>query len=112
MKNVTVSKIVPTNPVLLSYVDRIKSWDSEGKIKLVQDDHIIPFYALYYDAIFFGAGTIEFDKDKSLATVDMINGSMFDYNKIQTEAENKFEEIISKEFGTKEVKFSYVKKRV
>ena len=110
MKNVTISRIEPTNPVLLTYIDKIRSWDKEGTIKLVKDNHIEPFYALYYNATFFGAGTIELDKDNSLAKVALVNGRA-DYDKIQNITENKFHQLIEKEFGTSDVEFSYVKKR-
>lgn len=111
MKNVTVSRIDPTNPALLSYVDRIRAWDKEGTINLARNKNVEPFYALYYDAVFFGAGIIELDKENSIAKVEMINASMNDYDKIQSVAENKFEEIISKEYKTDDILFSYVKKR-
>lgn len=111
MKDITVTKIIPTNPVLLSYVDKIRSWDKEGKMKLVQDEHVVPFYALFYDATFFGAGTIEFDKENSVAKVAMINAKMDTYNQIKKEAENKFQELLTSEFNTKKVEFCYIKKR-
>lgn len=111
MKDITVSKIEPTNPVLLSYIDRIKAWDKEGNIKLERNKHIDPFYALYYDATFFGAGMLLLDRENSVAMVEMINASMDDYNEIQNVAETKFQELIAKEYGTDKVNFSYVKKR-
>ena len=110
MKNVTISRIEPTNPVLLTYVDKIKSWDKEGQIKIVKDNHIEPFYALYYNATFFGAGTIELDKTSSVARVALVNGRN-DYDKIQNVTENKFQQLIEQEFGTNDIEFSYVKKR-
>ena len=110
MKNVTISRIEPTNPVLSAYVDRIKSWDKEGTIKIEKNNHIEPFYALYYDATFFAAGTVELDKESSKAKVSLVNGRS-DYDKIQSVTENKFYQLVANEFGTDKVEFSYVKKR-
>ena len=109
MKNLFISKIEPTNLVATFYVDKIKSWDKEGNFKLVKDDHVVPFYALYYNATFFGAGTIELDRANSLAKIALVN-SRSDYDKIQTVTETKFQQLVEKEFGTKDVEFSYVKK--
>ncbi len=111
MKNVTISRIEPSNPVLLTYIDKIKAWDKEGTIKLVKDNHVEPFYALYYNATFVGAGTIELDKENSLAKVALVNGCEDYYDKIQGVAERKFHQLVEQEFGTSDVEFSYVKKR-
>jgi len=111
MKNVTISKIEPTNPVISSYIDKINEWDKEGIVQLKRENHIIPFYALYYNTKFLAAGTIEFDKEKSKAKVAMVNGSYFDYEYIQNAAINNFQNLVEKEFGTNDIEFRYVKKR-
>ena len=111
MKNLTISRIEPTNPVVLSYIDKVNEWDKEGTIQLRKDNHIIPFYALYYDATFLAAGTIEFDKVNSKAKVAMVNGSHFYYDDIQAAAISKFERLVENEYGTNDIEFSYAKKR-
>ena len=110
MKNITISRIEPSNPILLTYVDKIKSWDKEGTMKIIKNNHVQPFYALYYNATFFGAGTIELDKEHSLAKVALVN-SRSDYEKIQNVTESKFHQLVAQEFGTNDIEFSYVKKR-
>ena len=111
MKDITISKIDASNPVLLSYIDKIKSWDKDENLMLVKEKCIVPFYALYYDAKFFGAGTIEFDKENSRVKVAIINSGLFSNKMIQTETISRFEKIINNDFKTCDVEFSYIKKR-
>ena len=111
MKNLTISRIDPTNPVLATYVDKIKSWDEEGIIQITKDDNVVPFYALYYDAIFCGAGTIEFDRENSKAKVAMVNGYAYKNTELQFLAISQFEKLVSEQYGTHNIDFSYVKKR-
>lgn len=111
MKNITISKIEPANPVLLFYIDKIKSWDKEGELKLFKGEQILPFYALYYNAKLFGAGTIEFDKEKSKVKVSIVNGGLFSNNILQTEAISGFENIVDSEYDANNIEFSYIKKR-
>lgn len=111
MKNLTISKIEPTNPAVAFYVDRIKAWDEEGTVQIMEDNHLLPFYALYYNATFFGAGTIQLDKETSKAKVAMVNGYAYKNIELQAAAISAFESLVTNNYGTVDIDFSYVKKR-
>ena len=112
MKNITISRIDATNPVVRDYVDAIKSWDNSNGINVEKDNKIIPFYAIYFNARFLAASTISFDKEKSLVQISMINNSNSFYSSlVEDEAQIELENIALSQYQPKNIEFSCVKKK-
>ena len=112
MKNLTISRIDATNPVVRDYVNVIKSWNSDSEINVEKDNKILPFYAIYFNARFLAAGTISFDKETSVAQIAMINNSSSFYSSIiENEAQLGLESIALNEYQPKNIEFNRVKQK-
>lgn len=110
MKAIGIAKIQLENPILASYVKRINSWDEEGRFNIVNDNQVIPFYAIYLDDEFLGASIMQFDEETSNVNILMINGSNQHYERIQEESTKQLTDIAMEQYNAKRVQVKHVKK--
>jgi hypothetical protein len=87
MESIGISQIQLTDPMLVHYVNTIKSWDKEGKFQVITNNQIEPLYAIYLEDKFSAASTFQFDSEKSNVNIFMINN---DYNYSSEECQDEY----------------------
>lgn len=108
MKNVSIASIKINNPLIATYVKRIKDWDGEQKFKINDDS----FYAIYLDEQFLGASTMDFDIESSNVDIILINGSIQNYEQVQTESTKQLTNIAFQNYGCKTARINDGKRLV
>lgn len=108
MKNVSIASIKINNPLIATYVKKIKAWDGEQKFKINNDS----FYAIYLDEQFLGASTMDFEPEASHVNILLINGSNQNYEQVQTESTKQLTNIALQNYGAKTVRINDGKKLV
>ena len=112
-KTVSFAEIKPTNPLRKVYEKTIAFWNSEWKEKINSREDKT-FYAIYFGEEFLGLSTIElikFDKEGSMANVEILNASINESSRIDKESTDLLSEMINNKYGTNDIVFSYVKRK-
>lgn len=108
MKNISIANIKINNPLISTYIKKIKTWDQEQKFKINNDS----FYAIYLDEQFLGASTMDFDQEASNVNILLINGSSQNYEQLQTESTKQLTNIAFQNYGCKTARINEGKKLI
>lgn len=99
MENVWVRNIKVSNPLIASYIKRIKTWDEEDKFKIKEDEEA--FYAIYLDDQFLAASTMDYEPETLNVNILLINGSNQNYDRIQKESIKQLTSIAIENYDAK-----------
>lgn len=108
MKKVWIANIKVNNPLIATYVKKIKTWDEEEKFQINDDS----FYAIYLDDQFLAASTMNFEPEASNVNILLINGSNQNYDRIQKESTEQLTNIALNNYGAKTARINNGKKLV
>ena len=112
MKQIGITRIEVTNPMIEKYLDTIKFWDETKKFMpaLINEQSQTPnsFLGIFYGDQFLGASVYKINQEKSKANIQMINGSIQHQEEIEKYFSNKVLDFLTNRYGEIEVTFEHL----
>lgn len=110
MREIGVTQIKSSNPMLSKYMNTIKFWDKDGNfINILKEDAkgaIKDVFGVFYGEKFLGASTLLLDPISMEADIHTINGSLGHKEEIEEFFTNELKEIALNQYGATSVIFN------
>ena len=110
MREIGVTQIKSSNPMLSKYMNTIKFWDKDGNfISILKEDAkgaIKDVFGVFYGEKFLGASTLLLDPISMEADIHTINGSLGHKEEIEEFFTNELKEIALNQYGATSVIFN------
>ena len=110
MREIGITQIKRSNPMLSKYMNTISFWDNDGKfISMLKEDAkgaIKDIFGVFYGEKFLGASTLSLDPESMEANIHTINGSLGHKEEIEEFLTTQLKEIAVKRYGATSVTFN------
>lgn len=110
MREIGVTQIKRSNPMLSKYMNTISFWDQDGNfISMLKEDTkgaIKDIFGVFYGEKFLGASALLLDPISMEANIHTINGSLGHKEEIEEVFTQELREIAVKQYGATSVTFN------